>query len=98
VRVGAPTLVRKRVSSSRREGKHSAELVEGLIAELGVAVVPFGEVESRLAVRPSPLWARRHPGVVETTATASRMRRRRPRTTRLLFVGEDFTKTDIAPA
>ena len=45
VRVGAPTLVETSlVFAGRRRGKAAGE-VEGLVRELGITVVPFGEAE-----------------------------------------------------
>ena len=45
VRVGAPTLVEAGMVFAGRGGARSAESVEGLIRELNVTVVQFGEAE-----------------------------------------------------
>ena len=96
--MGAPTLVETSLVFAGRRGTRGAESVEGLIAELGVSVVPFGAIESRLAVEAFRRFGRgRHPAglnygdcLAYATAQAAH--------DTLLFMGEDFAKTDIAPA
>ena len=46
VRVGAPTLVETGLVFSGRKGARSAESVEGLVRELAVTIVPFGEADA----------------------------------------------------
>ena len=98
VRVGAPTLVEaSMVLSGRRRAPARGE-VEGLIGELGVTIVPFGEGEWRLAVDAFTRFGRgRHPAALNfgdclAYATAASLG------DTLLFVGDDFAKTDIAQA
>ena len=98
VRVGAPTLVEaSMVLSGRRRAPARGE-VEGLIRELAVTIIPFGEAEWRLAVDAFARFGRgRHPAALNfgdclAYATAA------ARSDTLLFVGDDFTKTDIVPA
>jgi ribonuclease VapC len=97
-RVGAPTLVEAgMVLSGRRRTPPRGE-VEGLIRELAVTVVPFGEAEWPLAVEAFARFGRgRHPAALNfgdclAYATAASLG------DTLLFVGDDFAKTDIAPA
>lgn len=98
VRVGAPTLVETSLVFAGRRGARSAESVQGLIAELGVSVAPFGAAESRLAIDAFQRFGRgRHAAALNygdclayATAAAAR--------DTLLFVGDDFSKTDITPA
>ncbi|MEQ1731642.1 MAG: type II toxin-antitoxin system VapC family toxin [Vicinamibacterales bacterium] len=98
VRIGAPTLVEtSMVASGRRKGAASTD-VDGLVKELGVAVVPFGEVEWGLAVDAFIRFGRgRHKAALNfgdclAYATA------RSAGDKLLFVGDDFAYTDIVPA
>jgi ribonuclease VapC len=97
-RVGAPTLVEASLVTSGRRRTPSAGEVEGLVAELGVTIVPFGEAEWRLAAEAFARFGRgRHSAALNfgdclAYATA------RSLGDALLFVGNDFTKTDIAPA
>ena len=97
-RVGAPTLVEASLVMSGRRRAPSIREVEGLVAELGVTVVPFGEVEWRLAVDAFARFGRgRHPAALNfgdclAYATA------RSLGDALLFVGDDFSRTDVAPA
>ena len=98
VRIGAPTLVEASiVTASRRKWTGGGE-VEGLVRELGVTVVPFGEIEWRAAVEAFGRFGRgRHKaglnlGDCFSYATAAVAR------DTLLFVGEDFVHTDITPA
>ncbi len=96
--VGAPTLVETGLVFIGRRGGRTAEAVEGLIEELGVAVVPFGPAEWQIAVQAFRRFGRgRHAAALNfgdclayATAKASR--------DSLLYVGGDFSKTDIKPA
>jgi len=98
VRVGAPTLVEATLVVSGRRRTPAAREVEGLVSELGVTVVPFGETEWRLAADAFARFGRgRHPAALNfgdclAYATA------RSLGDALLFVGDDFTRTDIGPA
>ena len=98
VRVGAPTLVEASLVTSGRRRTPSAGEVEGLVAELGVTVVPFGEPEWRLAADAFSRFGRgRHPASLnfgDCLAYAAARSLGDP----LLFVGDDFAKTDVASA
>jgi ribonuclease VapC len=99
VRVGAPTLVETSLvlNGRRRRAPDGGEL-EGLIRELGVTVVPFGEPEWRLAVEAFAKFGRgRHPAALNfgdclAYATATSLG------DTLLYVGDDFARTDVARA
>jgi len=98
VRVGTPTLVEtSMVLAGRRRTKAVGE-VEALVEELGVTVVPFGEREWHAAVAAYLRFGRgRHPAALNfgdclAYAAAS------VANDTLLFVGDDFGQTDIAPA
>ncbi len=98
VRVGAPTLVETGLVFAGRRGARAAESVEGLIVELGVSVVPFGEMEGRLAVEAFRRFGRgRHPAALNYGDCLAYATAHAAHDT-LLFVGGDFAKTDIAPA
>jgi ribonuclease VapC len=98
VRVGAPTLVETSLVFAGRKGARSAESVQGLVHELGVNVVAFGEAEWRAADEAFRRFGRgRHAAALNfgdclAYATAKTGR------DSLLFVGDDFSKTDIARA
>ena len=98
VRVGAPTLVETSLVMSGRRRAPARGEVEGLIRELGVTVVPFGEGEWRLAVDAFTRFGRgRHPAALNfgdclAYATAMSLG------DSLLFVGDDFARTDVTPA
>ena len=98
VRIGAPTLTEASLVFAGRGGAKSAESVEGLVKELGVSIVPFGEAEWRVAVDAFRRFGRgRHPAALNygdclAYATAKTAR------DSLLFVGSDFSKTDISIA
>jgi ribonuclease VapC len=99
VRIGAPTLVETTlVVTGRRGSPTAAAEIEGLVKELAIAVVPFGETEWRMAVEAFRRFGRgRHKAALNfgdclayaSAATANDT---------LLFVGEDFVHTDIVPA
>jgi ribonuclease VapC len=97
-RVGAPTLVEVEMVLAGRRGRPSGTEVASLVRELGLTVVPFGEAGWHRALDASNRFGRgRHPAGLNfgdclayaTAATAGDS---------LLFVGQDFRKTDIQPA
>ena len=98
VRVGAPTLVETSMVFAGNRGAQAIAKVETLVRELGVTVVPFGERESRVAVAAFLRFGRgRHRAALNfgdclsyaAAATANDS---------LLFIGDDFTQTDITRA
>ena len=98
VRAGAPTLVETGMVVAARRGKAANREVEGLVRELGVTVVPFGEPEWHMAVHAFQRYGRdRHKASLNfgdclAYATAAVVG------DTLLFVGEDFSHTDITAA
>lgn len=98
VRVGAPTLAETSLVFTGRRGSRGAESVEGLVTELDVSIVPFGEAEWHLAVDAFRRFGRgRHPAALNYGDCLAYATARAFRDT-LLFVGDDFTKTDIVSA
>lgn len=98
VRVGAPTLVETSMVYAARKGAHSRRDVEELIKELGVTVVPFGEPEWHAALKAFEKFGRsRHKAALNFGDCLAYATAAVPRDT-LLFVGDDFTCTDITPA
>jgi ribonuclease VapC len=98
VRVAAPTLVETAIVFAGRRRSSIAGEVDALVDELGVTVVPFGERERHAAVDAFLRFGRgRHAAALNfgdclayaaaTVANDS-----------LLFVGDDFAKTDVTPA
>jgi ribonuclease VapC len=85
------------IDSSAGDTK-SAESVEGLIKELGVSVVPFGEAEWKVAVEAFRRFGRgRHAAALNYGDCMAYATARTARDS-LLFVGDDFSKTDIPSA
>lgn len=98
VRVGAPTLVEAGMVFAGRRGARSAESVEGLVRELNVTIVPFGEPEWHVAMEAFRRFGRgRHAAALNYGDCLAYATARTARDT-LLFVGDDFSKTDITPA
>ena len=98
VRIGAPTLVETAMVLAGRRGSAVGGELDGLVRELGITVVPFGDSAWQRAVDASNRYGRgRHPAGLNfgdclayaTAALAGDT---------LLFVGNDFRKTDIRPA
>ena len=98
VRIGAPTLVETAMVLAGRRGSAVGGELDGLVRELGITVVPFGDSVWQRAVDASNRYGRgRHPAGLNfgdclayaTAALAGDT---------LLFVGNDFRKTDIRPA
>lgn len=98
VRVGTPTLAETAIVLTALRGKPSIHEVQRLIDELDVTVVPFGPEEWQAAVTAYHRFGRgNHPaglnfGDCLSYAAASTAR------DALLFVGNDFARTDIKPA
>jgi ribonuclease VapC len=97
-RVSAPTLVETSMVFAARRKAPTANEVRGLIQELGVTLVPFGEREWHAAVDAFLRFGRgRHKAALNfgdclsyaAAANASDS---------LLFVGTDFSQTDITAA
>ena len=98
IRIGAPTLVETSlVFMGRRRAPGAAE-VEELVKELAITVVPFGEAEWRAAVDAFGRFGRgRHKAALNfgdclAYATAA------VGGDTLLYVGENFSHTDVTPA
>ena len=98
VRIGAPTLVETSVVLAGRRRSAATKEIEGLVKELAITVVPFGEDEWHTAVDAFVRFGRgRHRAGLNfgdclayaAAATANDT---------LLFVGDDFTHTDIKRA
>ncbi len=98
VRVGAPTLAETGLVLAGRRGKPATRAIEELVRELGITVVPFGEAEWPVAVSAFQRYGRgRHKAALNfgdclaygTAVTVGDT---------LLFVGQDFSHTDIRGA
>jgi ribonuclease VapC len=98
VRMGAPTLVETSLVFMGRRRKPGGAEVDELVKELGITVVPFGESEWRVAVDAFTRFGRgRHQAALnfgDCLAYASAA----AAGDSLLFVGDDFTHTDVVPA
>lgn len=98
VRVGAPTLVETSMVFGGRGRTPLTTEVRELVSELAIEIVPFGEAEWREAIDAFQRYGRgRHAaglnfGDCLAYATASTAG------DSLLFVGDDFTHTDIVSA
>ena len=98
VRVGAPTLAETSLVFIGRRRKPGTVEVDALIKELGITVVPFGEREWQVAVDAFVRFGRgRHKAALNfgdclsyASAVASG--------DALLYVGDDFSHTDVEKA
>jgi ribonuclease VapC len=98
VRMGAPTLVETGIVLAARRGSPVARELDGLVRELGVTVVPFGEAEWHAAMDASNRYGRgRHAAGLNFGDCLAYAAAAVAGDT-LLFVGQDFRKTDIRPA
>lgn len=99
VRVGAPTLVETTlVLAGRRPGLAAEALVEALIKELGVTVVPFGEREYGRAADAFLRFGRGRHAASLNFGDCLAYGMAAAAGDSLLFVGGDFARTDIRPA
>ena len=98
VRAGTPTLVETSIVFAGRRRTEAVGEVEGLLQELGVTIVPFGETEWHAAVSAFLRFGHgRHPAALNfgdclayaAAAVANDS---------LLFVGGDFGLTDVTVA
>ena len=102
VRIGAPTLVEVSMVFAGRRGKAKSKRIDDAVAdlvrELDITVVPFTEADWTVAADAAARFGRgRHKAALNfgdclayaTATTAGDT---------LLFVGNDFTHTDIKPA
>jgi ribonuclease VapC len=98
VRVGAPTLAETSLVFVGRKRKPGTVEVDELIKELGITVVPFGEREWQAAVDAFVRFGRgRHKAALnfgDCLAYASAV----AAGDALLFVGDDFSHTDVRTA
>jgi ribonuclease VapC len=98
VRVAAPTLVETTMVLAGRRRTSGVGEVDALVQELGVTVVPFGEREGHVAIAAFLRFGRgRHAAALnfgDCLAYAAAV----VANDSLLFVGDDFGRTDVAPA
>ena len=97
-RVAAPTLVEASMVFAGRRRASEVDEVNGLVNELGLTVVPFGEREWHVAVTAFLRFGRgRHAAALnfgDCLAYAAAM----VANDSLLFVGDDFAQTDVTVA
>ena len=98
VRMGAPTLAETSLVFMGRRSKPGAIEVDELVKELGITVVPFGEREWRVATDAFARFGRgRHKAALNFGDCLSYASAVAAGDT-LLFVGDDFSNTDVRPA
>ena len=98
VAIGAPTLVEAGIVVAGRRRAPARGEVDGLIRELGVTIVPFGERHWEAAVDAFMRFGRgRHPAALNLGDCFAYAAAKVAGDT-LLFVGDDFPQTDIRPA
>lgn len=95
VAVGAPTLAETGIVLHARLGEDSRGMLERILDELGIQEIPFGEVHWREAVDAFRRYGKgRHPGALNfgdcMTYAVARLAGEP-----LLFVGDDFARTDL---
>ncbi len=98
VAVGAPTLAEAGIVLHARLGDASRGLIERILDELSIQEIPFGEVHWREAVDAFRRFGKgRHPAGLNfgdcLTYAAAKLSGEP-----LLFVGEDFARTDLERA
>ena len=98
VAAGSPTLAETGIVLEARLGQNSQGMLERLLDELGVQEVPFGELHWREAVDAFRRFGKgRHPAALnfgDCMAYAVAQLAGEP----LLFVGDDFSQTDVEVA
>jgi ribonuclease VapC len=98
VRVGAPTLAETGLVLAGRRGSTVGRELDGLVRELGVTIVAFGEAEWQRALDAFNRYGRgRHAAALNFGDCLAYAMAAVAGDT-LLFVGQDFGKTDIRSA
>lgn len=98
VRVGAPTLVETGMVLAGRRGRPAGRELDDLVRELGIAVAPFGEREWHAALDAYGRFGRgRHKAALNFGDCLAYAAAAVAGDT-LLFVGTDFSQTDIPAA
>jgi len=98
VQIGGPTMFETAMVALRRFGKSGPALVERFLDQWNVRVIAFGDRHWRIAFGAFASYGKgRHPAALNygdcmTYASA------RVAGVPLLFTGNDFARTDIAPA
>ncbi|HET9676679.1 MAG TPA: type II toxin-antitoxin system VapC family toxin [Solirubrobacterales bacterium] len=96
--VGAPTLFETEMVAFKAYGHKGQDLVEQFLVDRGVRILPFDGYHWRIAVKAFSRYGKgRHPAALNygdcmSYASAAATGQS------LLFVGNDFARTDIAPA
>jgi len=96
VAIGAPTLAETGAVLTARLGPNAPRLLRSLVEEAGIEVVPFVAEHARAAMEAFARYGKgRHPAALNfgdclTYAVAKLARQP------LLYVGADFSKTDLA--
>jgi ribonuclease VapC len=98
VRVGTPTLVETSIVFAARRRTAAAGEVDALLQELGVTVVPFGEREWHAAVSAFLRFGRRRHAAALNFGDCLAYAAAVVANDSLLFVGDDFHRTDVTPA
>ena len=96
--IGAPTLVETGLVLTAKIGKKASNVLSRFLQETGIAVVPFGEEHWRVAIDAYARFGKgRHAARLNfgdcLTYAVARLAERP-----LLFVGDDFTRTDLTAA
>lgn len=98
VRVGTPTLVETAIVLANRRGRSSIAEVRELVDQLGITVVPFGAEEWEAAARAFERFGRGNHQAGLNFGDCLAYATARTAGDSLLFVGNDFSKTDISRA
>ncbi len=98
VRIGTPTVVETSMVFTSRRRSEGASEVQEFLQELGVTIVPFGEREWHAAVAAFLRFGRRrHPAALNFGDCLAYAVAQVAHDS-LLFVGDDFAKTDVTAA
>jgi ribonuclease VapC len=98
VRIGTPTVVETSMVFTSRRRSDGAREVQELLQELGVTIVPFGEREWHAATAAFLRFGGRRHAASLNFGDCLAYAVAQVAHDSLLFVGDDFTHTDVAPA
>ena len=96
VMLAAPSLAEAMLVLERREGSEGVRVLEGLLLRFDARVLPFDAAQARLAHEAFREYGKgRHPAALNFGDCLS-YAAAKGSGARLLYVGEDFARTDLA--
>lgn len=98
LRMASPTLVEVRLAAERRRGPEAVDLIEDLLADLEIEIIPFTAEHADLANAAWRRFGKPHHSAALNLGDTYSYALAKATGEPLLFKGDDFTQTDVASA